>query len=87
MGRREPIAETFAAERAAAQLAGHEFASVQVRIRSLLQEARVLREEAMALRDAPHRFGDQLRRRGLLHHQALLCSTEAIKLLRIARVR
>lgn len=84
MGRRESIAEPTVAGRAAAPLANLEFAAVQLQVRSLMQEARVLREEAMALREAPHCFGDQIRRCGLLHRQALLCSTEAIELMRVA---
>ena len=85
MGRRESIAGPTVAGRAYAPLAANlEFAAVQLQVRSLMQEARVLREEATALREGPHRFGDQIHRCGVLHRQALLCSTEAMELMRVA---
>jgi len=84
MGRRESIAAPSVTGRAAAELTAREFATVQVRFHSLIQEARVLREEAMSLHAAPYGYGNQVHRRGLLYTQALLCSTEAIELVREA---
>lgn len=81
MGRRAFSAAPFVARRVAAQLARQDFAAVKVRIQSLIQEARALREEAMALASG------QFYRRGQLHRQALLCATEAIELLRVACMR
>ena len=87
MGRRDSIAPPSVAGRAGAQLARQEFAAIELQVGSLMQEARVLREEAMALREAPHRSGDPLQRCGVLHRQALLCSTEAMELTRVACLR
>lgn len=84
MGRREPIAPPSVAGSAGAHVAKQLFATIQLQVRSLMQEAKVLREEAAALREAPQPYGDHLHRCGLLHRQALLCSTEAIELMRVS---
>lgn len=83
MGRRESIASPSVAGWAGAHVAKQLFATIQLQVRSLIQEARVLREEAKALREAPLPFGDHLHRCGLLHRQALVCSTEALELMRV----
>lgn len=82
MGRRESIATPLAYGRTAARTARRELAAIQLDVYALLQEAKVLQEEASAICAAPRIDGPELHRRSALARQASDCCLQAIERVR-----